>query len=195
MIKTLHVHTLVTISFIAVAIAACSKGGSDTPDNPDPCANKTIGVTAATTPSDACAGTGTITVTATGSNGFTYSIDGTNFGASNTFSAKTAGTYTVTVKDGAGCTKTAQATIAATAAGAKFAEVRTLVQAKCQGCHNNTAQSGGRNLQGDCNIVSAAARIKVRAVDEGTMPQGGTLTQAEKDKITAWINAGGKFTD
>ncbi len=194
MFKTLNTSALAAMSFLAVAVSACSKG-SDEPKNTDPCANKEIGVTAVVTATDACAATGTITVTATGSTGFTYSIDGTNFAAANTFSAKAAGNYTVTVKDGAGCTKTTQATISVITAGPKFAEVKTLVAAKCQGCHNNANQSGGRNLQGDCNIVSAAARIKVRAVDLGNMPPGGSLTQAEKDKITAWVNAGGRFSD
>ena len=194
MFKSPNVPALAAMSFFAVALAACSKS-DDGPKNTDPCASKTIVVAAAVTASDTCAPTGTIIVTATGSSGFTYSIDGTTFAAANTFSAKAAGNYTVTVKDADGCTKTAQATIAAAAAGPKFAEVRTLVAAKCQGCHNNTNQSGGRNLQGDCNIVSAAARIKVRAVDLGTMPVGGSLTQAEKDKITAWVTAGGRYSD
>jgi PKD repeat protein len=47
---------------------------------------------------------GTITITATGGTGtLQYSIDGTNFQASNTFSGLTAGTYTVYVQDANGC--------------------------------------------------------------------------------------------
>jgi gliding motility-associated-like protein len=55
-----------------------------------------------------CTGSGnlfTITATGTGLAPLTYSIDGTSFQASNTFSVP-AGTYTITVKDINGCTAT-----------------------------------------------------------------------------------------
>ncbi len=55
---------------------------------------------------------GSFTVTATGGDGtFMYSIDGTNFSATNTFTNLSADTYTVTVQDGSGCTATMMQTI------------------------------------------------------------------------------------
>lgn len=60
-----------------------------------------------------CSGTpdGVITATAVGGNSsYLFSIDGMNFQSSNLFNVL-AGTYTVTVKDGNGCTNTAPATI------------------------------------------------------------------------------------
>ncbi|MCG9910533.1 MAG: T9SS type A sorting domain-containing protein [Flavobacteriales bacterium] len=68
----------------------------------------------ATTTSTACVGgnSGTATVNATGgSGGFTYSINGVNYGASNTFSNLSAGTYTLYVKDVNNCVFTTQATV------------------------------------------------------------------------------------
>ncbi len=62
----------------------------------------------------ACAGgTGTIDVAASGGSGtgYTYSIDGTNFQASNQFTGNLAGTYTVTTKDDKGCTSTCEVTL------------------------------------------------------------------------------------
>jgi hypothetical protein len=55
----------------------------------DPCLNNSITVTATTATVTPCItpGTGSITVTAGGSTGFTYSIDGTTFQASNVFNA------------------------------------------------------------------------------------------------------------
>ncbi len=48
---------------------------------------------------------GTVTITATGGNGtYTYSSDGVNFQPSNVFNLA-GGTYTITVKDGNGCTE------------------------------------------------------------------------------------------
>jgi large repetitive protein len=58
--------------------------------------------------------TGSVTVTATAGSGtspYQYSIDGTNFGSSGTFSTLTAGPYTITVRDANGCTTTVPVTI------------------------------------------------------------------------------------
>ncbi|MDT0691033.1 LamG-like jellyroll fold domain-containing protein [Salegentibacter sp. F188] len=46
-----------------------------------------------------------------GNSGYTYSLDGINFGTANTFSNLSAGTYTVTVRDAKGCEAIASATI------------------------------------------------------------------------------------
>lgn len=60
---------------------------------------------------------GSFTVTATGGDGtFMYSIDGTNFSATNAFTGLSADTYTVTVQDGNGCTATIRQTISEPAA-------------------------------------------------------------------------------
>ncbi len=79
--------------------------------------------------------------------------------------------------------------------GPLFSAVKGLMQANCQSCHNSSNMNGGKDWTVDCNIVSNKDRIKARAVDEGTMPPTGPLPQSEKDKITAWINAGGRITD
>jgi hypothetical protein len=61
------------------------------------------------------------------------------------------------------------------------------------GCYSQ----GGINFTVDCNIVLNKDRIKARAIDgnPSIMPPTGALPQADKDKITNWINAGGRFTD
>lgn len=79
--------------------------------------------------------------------------------------------------------------------GPLFTAVKNLMAQKCVSCHNASNANGGQNWQVDCNIVAGKARIKARAVDEGTMPPTGTLPQADKNIITAWINAGGRLTD
>ncbi len=61
--------------------------------------------------------TGTIEVTAPIADANTYSIDGTTFGPSSIFENVAPGTYTVTVKNSAGCTSTASVTINAAPVG------------------------------------------------------------------------------
>ena len=72
-----------------------------------------------------------------------------------------------------------------------------MLQNNCVSCHNNTLSEGGMNWTIDCNIVQNKDRIKARAVDgvPSTMPPTGLLPATERQKITDWINAGGKFTN
>jgi uncharacterized membrane protein len=195
--KLISVFAIIVIA-VSSLIISCSKGGGGDPPPPsNPCSGITINLTATPTDASACLSNGSIVASATGSTGFTYSINGTTFQASGTFNNVAAGNYTVTAKDGSGCTKTASITVgtSAGAAGPLFTAVKTLMQANCQSCHNNTNANGGMNWTVDCNIVANKDRIKVRAVDLGTMPPTGPLAQGDKDKITAWINAGGRLTD
>lgn len=184
----------------AKSSAGCTGTQTFTLTAPTPsCAGVNITVSATTTAVGACLSSpnGGITATASGSTGFTYSINGTTFQASGTFSNLAAGSYTVTAKDGNGCTGSTTVNVAAATAGPLFTAVRTLIQNNCQSCHNNTIANGGMNWQVECNIVANKDRIKARAVDNNpsSMPPTGPLPQSEKDKITAWINAGGRYTD
>ena len=88
---------LLSINFIS-----CSK--PDSSAAADPCAGKTIVVTATTNPTSGGSTTnGTINASATGSSGFTYNINGGAFQGTGTFNNLAAGTYTVTAKDNSGC--------------------------------------------------------------------------------------------
>ena len=197
---TVNFIALTALFFVCVNFVACSKSDPSPapPAGPvDPCAGKIIVVNTTPTASTACASAGSIVASATGSTNFTYKLNSVGvYQASGTFSNLAAGDYTIFAKDGAGCEKSAVVTVASSGpAGAKFTAVKNLIASKCQSCHNNAVANGGANFQVECNIVTNRTRIKVRAVDEGTMPQTGPLTQAEKDIISAWITAGGAFTN
>ncbi len=200
--KIINILPLFVLLFVISYFTSCSKKGS-TPDpvppppNTDLCLGKTITVTATPVASAPCSTGGSITASATGSTGFTYKLNSTGvYQASGVFANVAAGAYTVFAKDIDGCEKTTVATVAAAGnAGPLFTAVRNLMTNRCQSCHNNNVQNGGKNWQVDCNIVTDQGRIKIRAVDQGTMPTGGPLPQAEKDIITNWINGGGRFTD
>jgi uncharacterized membrane protein len=131
----------------------------------------------------------------------TYSINGTSFQSSNVFNSLSPGSYTVTVKDANGCTQTATTTIAPSAAGPLFTAVRQLIQNNCVSCHSGPAPAAGRDWTIDCNVVDNSAAIKTRAVDQaGTatqMPEvpNAPLSVEDRQKITAWINAGGSYSN
>jgi len=191
---------LMALFFVCANFVACSKSDpspAPPPGPADPCAGKTIAINTTPTASTTCASSGSIVANATGSTNFTYKLNSAGvYQASGTFANLAAADYTIFAKDGAGCEKTAVVTVASSGIiGAKFTAVKSLIVSKCQSCHNNAVANGGMNYQVECNIVTNRARIKVRAVDEGTMPQAGPLTQAEKDIISTWIAAGGGYTN
>lgn len=81
--------------------------------------------------------------------------------------------------------------------GPKFLAAKSVVSRSCalSGCHIEPSNTGGINFETDNNIVANGAQIKSLAVDLGTMPPTGPLSDADKAIITEWINAGGKLTD
>lgn len=159
---------------------------------------KNITVTASATNTSGCTSDGSIAASATGSTGFTYSINGTTFQGSGSFTGLAAGSYTVTAKDAQGCTATKSVTVANAPAGPLFTAVKNVIQTNCIACHStNGGNSGGKNFETDCNIVSSAARIKARTVDGSPsfMPLGGQLNAGDKKKINDWFTAGGKLSN
>jgi hypothetical protein len=168
-----------------------------------PCTNINIILTTVIVNTTPCVTpvTGSITVTATGSSGFTYNLNGGVYQASNLFSALAAGNYTVGVKDINGCTKTSTATVGNVASGPIFAQMRNLISTRCSGsgCHMNGTTTAGYNFDNDCSIVSKWSQINQACVTYTLKkmpisPQP-LLTTAEKQIITNWINAGHRYTD
>lgn len=191
--------SIITFSFTIVAFTACSKSGSSSTPSlpPDACAGKNISITTTPEATVHCSSDGSIDVTVTGSTNFTYKLNsGGTYQAASKFTDLAEGSYTVFVKDGAGCEKSVAVTVGSGGTiGPLFTSMKDLVNTRCKSCHNNTLANGGMNFEIECNIIKNKTRIKVRAVDEGTMPQTGTLPQTEKDIITSWITAGGTYTN
>jgi mono/diheme cytochrome c family protein len=159
-----------------------------------------IVVSGNTTPTVKCEpNTGTLTVTATGSTGFTFanSPNLTAFQPANVFGSLAAGSYTFIAKDANSCTGTNVATVQQAAAGPLFTQVKAILQANCGGCHGATNPTAGINLTDDCIIVAQKNRVKARAVDfnPSVMPPSGAISAADRQKITDWINAGGRHNN
>jgi len=179
--------------------SGCTGSASFTLTAQSGCAGVTITISAAITSNTPCqASIGMITVTATGGTGpYMYSLSGSTFQVSNIFSNLNAGNYSVTAKDGNGCTSTNSATVNNLPAGTLFAAVKTILENNCVSCHNGNVTEGGMNWTIDCNIVANKDRIKARAVDgtPSAMPPTGLISPPDRQKITDWINAGGKYTN
>ncbi len=97
----------------AKSSAGCAGSSQTTIGVNNPCAGVTVAVT--TTKVDPTTGqsNGSITASATGGSGFTYSLNGGTFQASGTFSNLATGNYTVTAKNSNGCTGVAQVALGA----------------------------------------------------------------------------------
>jgi hypothetical protein len=159
-------------------------------------ANAIVNSTPCVTPA-----TGKITVTAGGSTGFMYNINGGVYQTSNIFSALVAGNYTIAAKDVNGCTATVVATVGTVASGPLFAQMRSLISTRCSGggCHMNGTTTAGYNFDNDCSIVSKWSQINAACVTYTLKPMPispqATLTAAEKAVITNWIVAGHLYTN
>ncbi|MES2893306.1 MAG: Ig-like domain-containing protein [Bacteroidota bacterium] len=87
-------------------VSSCSKNDSTPAPPADPCAGKTIIITATLTNTNSGASTGSIAAAATGSTGFTFSLNNGTHQATGTFSGLAAGTYNVSAMDGGHCITT-----------------------------------------------------------------------------------------
>ena len=103
-----------TYTIAAQSDAGCLGTTQVTIGTVNPCAGVTINITTTQVNPTTGASNGSITATASGSAGFTYSINGGTYQSSGTFVNLAAGTYTITAKNANGCTGTKQVTLTAT---------------------------------------------------------------------------------
>jgi len=67
------------------------------------------------------------------------------------------------------------------AAKSYSSDVQPVIQASCTGCHKNYSSYAG--ISGD----KAAIRSSIVS---GSMPQGGSMTAAQKNSVVCWIDNG-----
>ena len=180
----------------ASLVVSCKK--SNTTPTTNACANTNIIISDSVTSYTGCPNQimGSITLSASGSTGFTYSKNGGAYQASNVFSNLSAGVYTMSVKDANGCTNTKSITVGETA-GPNFINVRTIIRTNCGGssCHLNGGSQKGYNFDNECSIVSSWLKINSTCVTLQTMPQSAPLSSADRQAITTWVNAGHLYTN
>jgi hypothetical protein len=186
--------TLLSVCFV---LSSCEKNdddGSIDDDGPTvDCASKNIVVNTTVKNANPCQNNGEVLITASGSSGFTFQINGGNFTSNSEVKDLAAGSYSLVVKDTDGCTKNATFTIAESGtAGPLFTNVKALVSLKCAIPYCHASNGSVPNVfSTDCKIVERGFMMKTKAVDGGM----GNLTENEKKVISDWINGGGRFID
>jgi len=135
---------------------------------------------------------GTITINATGGDGsYTFSLDNGSSTTDNVFSGLVSGSYEISYTDGNGCSESE--TIEVLSGVSLTDDIAPIISQNCatsSGCHASGA-SGRPVLETKAQIMDRADRIKARTGD-GSMPQGGSLTQTQIDMIACWVDDGAK---
>jgi large repetitive protein len=139
--------SIIVLFIISTNFISCSK-----PSTPAPpvatCADKTIVINGTTTPtSGGTSANGSITVSATGSTGFSYNVNGGAFQTSGNFTNLAAGTYTVIAKDDAGCTSTKSFVVTATACPTIIVTA-TVTNASSQAANNGAISASATGSTG-----------------------------------------------
>jgi len=168
------------------------------------CAGVTITGSTVITAANACVtpANGSITITASGGTGpYTFNLNGGAFQSSNQFTGLNPNTYNIIIRDANGCTGNLSPTVAALVPGPLFNAVKQVLATNCalSGCHVGANPQNGIDLSNNCMIALNSDRIKARAVDGNPsfMPPPPTpqLSAADKQKIVAWVNAGGQINN
>ena len=172
-----------------------------------------VSVTGTPTSSRAnCPNNSIVCVGANGVAPYTYSINGTTFQTSTTFTPLAGGTYTITVKDSKGCSATRSVTINA-AATVRFAtDVKPIINTTCGraniSCHNHSnswttyadivGTSSGTNW--NSNLLTFIGRVRgtntstlcVYATGQHDMPPTNSTawTTFIQGVFTNWVNQG-----
>ncbi len=130
---------------------------------------------------------GSITVTpVNGAAPYEYKLGDADFQTENSFTNLARGNYLVVTKDATGCEVSEEVSLLS---GISYSgSVAKIIETNCavSGCHNGTQFPDLREFS---NIQASAGAIKA-AVVSGRMPKGGSLTQAEIDAISCWVDDG-----
>lgn len=194
------------LSFLVLIYISCSKDSPSPTPPPTGCSGINITVVGTTTAASSGLANGAINVSGNGSTSFTYSLNGGTFQSSGNFPGLVAGSYAVSAKNANGCTGSAQFNVGAASAcsgtpGPLFNAVKQLMAVNCaiSGCHVGPNPQSGQDFSLDCTIVDNSTRIKARAVDGipsfMPAPPRAQLSAADKQKIVAWVNAGGQLSN
>jgi hypothetical protein len=146
-----------------------------------------VSITFETTDAGCNSANGSITVTpSNGTVPYNFKINNSGFTTDNTFTDLARGDYTIVVNDSTGCEINQTVKIRS---GISFAtSISPIIQTNCivSGCHNGSQFPDFRVFK---NIHDNASQIKTLTGNR-TMPEDGSLTQAEINSIACWVDDG-----
>jgi len=174
------------IFMIVILFNSCSDSSEET----DPCQNGPELSVDNITISIEGQSNGEISVSASsGKAPYMYSIDGTNFQSSATFSNLEGDDYTVTVKDANNCTDSKMATVVEVMEVSYADQVRPIIDTNCQisNCHGDS--EGIPPWASYANVKAKAEEIKFKTTS-GSMPPSGPLPDTEIQLISDWVDQG-----
>jgi hypothetical protein len=158
--------------------------------------NSTLTATPQITPDNECLAPHNGSVTLTPSGGtppYKFQFGTGAFGTKSSFDSLMHGSYTITVRDSAGCPKAINVVIPRGSTGVSYAnDIKPIFDASCAipGCHNGDNGSS-TNWNVFSNVQNNAQQIKIRTQNR-SMPLDGTLTQNQIDIIACWVDDGAK---
>jgi hypothetical protein len=198
--KLLLSLTIFCAVFLSAYFVSCSKPAVDpVPPVVVTCADKTIVITGTVTASGpGGASNGSISASATGSTGFTYSLGTGAFQATGAFTNLAAGTYSITAKDDAGCTSVKSFTVTATPCptvtitavitqATNATATNGAINATATGSSGFTYSIGGGAFQASGNFTGLgvnAYQVTAKDVNGCTTTTGFSVTAASCPTIT-----------
>lgn len=193
----MKLHFLIVI--FSVLVSCKKEKKQDEPPQSPNCNSIAILFSANVRSTTECSSEGRIEIITSPNSGYLFKLNNGSFQTTTVFENLRPGKYAISVQSKEGCIKTDSITVGTIVQtpGFLFTEVKNLIAANCFTCHTGANPQGGLNFADNCTIVQAWDRIKARAVDgnPSPMPQQGLMPLSERNKITAWINAGHRLTD
>jgi hypothetical protein len=164
--------------------------GDSNVDEVDPCKNGPFLNVDNTIASIEGEANGEVTVSASsGKAPYMYSIDGTNFQSSGSFTDLEGDVYTVTVKDANNCTSSSVTSVNEVQEVSYTSQIRPLIDTNCQlpTCHGD--QSGIPSWATYSVVKANASLIKTKTSNK-EMPPTGPLSDEEIGLISDWVDRG-----
>ena len=135
---------------------------------------------------------GSITMNATGGTGpYMYKLNNGSYSANSTFLNVKAGTYNVTVKDGANCEVVVSTTVGKDITGVDYdGDILPVFEVRCKhsGCHPANGDWFTYSVA-KANALKIKTQTSTRRMPKDPQP-GGDLTENELALITCWVNDG-----
>jgi hypothetical protein len=108
-----------------------------------------------------------------------------------------AGKYKLVIEDEKGCSLVKPVSVDTITKGALFAQLSSILQNRCAGCHSGNNPHAGIDFTHACDILKHWDRIEARAIlgIPSPMPQAGLISQQERNVISEWIKAGHRYAN